>query len=227
MRSAWIAACDGPVAATVVRQLTELGYSPHRARDAEPCVVATDLCRIAEPEIAIVAAGAGTLDRASAIVEAIRALDALDSLPLLLALDVAALRDVPALPGVDDVLVAPGTPDELRLRIARAWRRTGALVDGDELALGGLRLNVATHETRIDGHLVDLTNMEHRLLRFLLTHPRRVFTREALLERVWGYEHYGATRTVDVQVRRLRAKLGDEYAAHIQTVRSVGYRLER
>jgi DNA-binding response OmpR family regulator len=67
--------------------------------------------------------------------------------------------------------------------------------------------------------------MEHRLLRFLLTHPRRVFTREALLERVWGYEHYGATRTVDVQVRRLRAKLGDEYGACIQTVRSVGYRL--
>jgi len=67
--------------------------------------------------------------------------------------------------------------------------------------------------------------MEHRLLRFLLTHPRRVFAREALLERVWGYEHYGQTRTVDVHVRRLRAKLGDEYGARIETVRSVGYRL--
>jgi DNA-binding response OmpR family regulator len=227
MRSAWIAACDGTVAATVVRQLSELGYSPHRAPDADPGAIATDLRGSAEPEIAVIAAGVATLDRARAIVEAIRALGALDGLPLLLALDVAVLRDAPVLPDVDDVLVAPGTPDELRLRIARAWRRTGALVEGDELALGGLRLNVATHETRIDGRLVELTNMEHRLLRFLLTHPRRVFTREALLERVWGYEHYGATRTVDVQVRRLRAKLGDEYGAHIQTVRSVGYRLER
>ena len=88
-------------------------------------------------------------------------------------------------------------------------------------------MNVATHETSIDGQLVDLTHMEHRLLRFLLTHPRRVFTREALLERVWGYAHYGATRTVDVHVRRLRSKLGDEYGPRIQTVRSVGYRLER
>ncbi|HWI70944.1 MAG TPA: winged helix-turn-helix domain-containing protein, partial [Baekduia sp.] len=158
---------------------------------------------------------------------AIRAHDDLDGLPLLVVLDAAALRDAPAFADADELVVGPGSAAELRVRIARAWQRSGATAEGDTISLGGLALNVATHETTIDGDPVDLTHMEHRLLRFLLTHPRRVFTREALLERVWGYEHYGATRTVDVHVRRLRAKLGDEYGPRIQTVRSVGYRLAR
>lgn len=227
MRSAWLCPCDVGVGAGVAEHLTELGYSPVRAPAGEPHTVAAHLRDMPEPEVAVVAAGRGDMDRALAVVGAIRALESLDGLPLLMAIHADAVGDVGVLPGVDEVVVAPASADELRLRIARAWRRTGTLVDGDEIALGGLRLNVATHETRINGRRVELTNMEHRLLRFLLTHPRRVFTREALLERVWGYDHYGGTRTVDVQVRRLRAKLGDEYGACIRTVRSVGYRLER
>ena len=70
----------------------------------------------------------------------------------------------------------------------------------------------------------DLTYMEYELLKFLATHPGKVFTRETLLSRVWGYEYYGGARTVDVHVRRLRAKLSEEHANLIQTVRSVGYR---
>ena len=77
----------------------------------------------------------------------------------------------------------------------------------------------------IDGEPVDFTYMEYELLRFLVTHPNRVFSREALLSRVWGYDYYGGARTVDVHVRRVRAKLG-EHAARIKTVRSVGYRFE-
>jgi DNA-binding response OmpR family regulator len=68
--------------------------------------------------------------------------------------------------------------------------------------------------------------MEYELLRFLMTHPGRVFSREALLTRVWGYDYYGGIRTVDVHVRRVRAKLGQEYAARLKTVRGVGYRFE-
>jgi DNA-binding response OmpR family regulator len=225
MRSAWVCSCDDEVASGLVGHLAELGYSPARAPDSDPTAAAAHLRGLPEPEIAIVAAGADSLDRALAVIASVHAQDALAA--LLLAVDVAALRSVSSLSGVDEVLVAPATVDELRLRIALAWRHRGALVDGDELALEGLRMNLATHETRIDGCLVDLTHMEHRLLRFFLAHPRRVFTREALLDRVWGYEHYGATRSVDVQIRRLRAKLGDEYGGCIQTVRSVGYRLER
>jgi DNA-binding response OmpR family regulator len=227
MRSAWVCACDTQVATTIIGHLAELGYAPLRAADPEPQAAAAQLADMAEPEIAVVAAGAGTVARAATVVTAIRALDDLAGLPLLLALDLPALRDAPIFAEVDELLLVPASVDELRLRVARAWQRSGAVADGDTISLRGLRLNVATHETTIDGRSIDLTHMEHRLLRFLLTHPRRVFTREALLERVWGYEDYGATRTVDVHVRRLRAKLGDEYGPSIQTVRSVGYRLER
>ena len=76
----------------------------------------------------------------------------------------------------------------------------------------------------VDGHPLDLTYMEYELLKFFVTHPGKVFTREQLLSRVWGYEYYGGARTVDVHVRRLRAKLGEEHANLIHTVRSVGYR---
>lgn len=183
------------------------------------------LAALPEPEIAVLAAGAATVARAAEIALAIRAHADLEGLPLIAVLDDAGLREAPSLHEADELLITPATADELRLRIARAWQRAGASADGDTIAAAGLVLNVATHETTVDGHPVDLTHMEHRLLRFLLTHPRRVFTREALLERVWGYEHYGQTRTVDVHVRRLRSKLGDEHGARIETVRSVGYRL--
>ena len=85
-------------------------------------------------------------------------------------------------------------------------------------------LNFETYQAGIDGKPLDLTYMEYELLKFFVTHPGKVFTREQLLSRVWGYEYYGGARTVDVHVRRLRAKLGEEHANLIQTVRSVGYR---
>ena len=89
---------------------------------------------------------------------------------------------------------------------------------------GDLVLNFETYQAGIEGKPLDLTYMEYELLKFFVTHPGKVFTREQLLSRVWGYEYYGGARTVDVHVRRLRAKLGEEHAFLIQTVRSVGYR---
>ena len=85
-------------------------------------------------------------------------------------------------------------------------------------------MNLETYQASIAGRVMDLTYMEYELLRFLATNPNRVFTRATLLSRVWGYEYYGGARTVDVHVRRLRAKLGEEHAHLIQTVRSVGYK---
>ena len=85
-------------------------------------------------------------------------------------------------------------------------------------------INLETYQASIHARALDLTYMEYELLRFLATNPNRVFTRETLLNRVWGYEYYGGARTVDVHVRRLRAKLGEENAYLIQTVRSVGYK---
>ena len=81
-----------------------------------------------------------------------------------------------------------------------------------------------TYQVAVAGRLLDLTYKEFELLRFLVRAPGRVFTRGALLRQVWGYDFYGGTRTVDVHVRRLRAKLGPEHETLIQTVRGVGYR---
>ena len=89
---------------------------------------------------------------------------------------------------------------------------------------GPLVLNLETYQAAISGRPLDLTYMEYELLKFLSSNPGKVFTRETLLSRVWGYDYYGGARTVDVHVRRLRAKLSEEHAPLIQTVRSVGYR---
>ena len=123
-----------------------------------------------------------------------------------------------------DEFVYPGAPEgELQVRLAMLRRRVG----GDEAAivtLGGLRIDTDTYKVEAGGRALDLTFKEFELLRFLATHPGRVYTRPALLREVWGYDFYGGTRTVDVHVRRLRSKLGAEHEHLIQTVRSVGYR---
>ena len=125
---------------------------------------------------------------------------------------------------VADELVYPGAPAaELRLRLAMLRRRAGA-GDGTVIRLGALALDTETYRVTVAGRPLDLTFKEFELLRYLAQHPGRVFTRPALLREVWGYDFYGGTRTVDVHVRRLRAKLGPEQEHLIETVRSVGYR---
>ena len=123
----------------------------------------------------------------------------------------------------DDVLLAGASAAEVRVRLVLLLRRTGG---GGEavLRLGPLALNVETYQVRVAGRHLDLTFKEFELLRFLMGRPGRVFTRSDLLQEVWGYNFYGGTRTVDVHVRRLRAKLGPEHEGLIETVRGVGYR---
>jgi DNA-binding response OmpR family regulator len=125
---------------------------------------------------------------------------------------------------VVDELVYPGAPPaEVGLRIAMLRRRAG-VSDGSSIRLGPLAIDADSYRVTASGRPLDLTFKEFELLRFLASHPGRVFTRPALLREVWGYDFYGGTRTVDVHVRRLRAKLGPEHEQLIQTVRSVGYR---
>ena len=124
----------------------------------------------------------------------------------------------------DDFCLAPVRPAELEARLKHLFWRTGRGTRPELVEYGQLVLNLETYQAAVAGRPLDLTYMEYELLKFLASHPGRVFTRETLLSRVWGYEYYGGARTVDVHVRRLRAKLGDEHAALIQTVRSVGYR---
>ncbi len=124
----------------------------------------------------------------------------------------------------DDFCLSPFHPRELEARLKHLFWRTGRGTRPELIEYGDLILNLETYQAAISGSPLDLTYMEYELLKFLASHPGKVFTRETLLSRVWGYEYYGGARTVDVHVRRLRAKLGEEHANLIQTVRSVGYR---
>jgi two-component system alkaline phosphatase synthesis response regulator PhoP len=124
----------------------------------------------------------------------------------------------------DDFCVTPFSAPELEARLKHLFWRTGRGTRPELVEHGPLVLNLETYQAHVGSRPLDLTYMEYELLRFLATHPHRVFSRETLLSRVWGYEYFGGARTVDVHIRRLRAKLGEEHAHLIQTVRSVGYR---
>ena len=131
--------------------------------------------------------------------------------------------------GMDDVIVDTSSPAEvearLRLAVSRLQDSTGAAAEApEEIRSGDLHIDEATYTARLRGRTLDLTFKEFELLKFLAQHPGRVFTRAVLLQEVWGYDYFGGTRTVDVHVRRLRAKLGTEHEALIGTVRNVGYR---
>ena len=124
----------------------------------------------------------------------------------------------------DDFCLTPFHPRELEARLRHLFSSVDGGSRPELVEHSGLVLNLETYQASFNGRPLDLTFMEYELLKFLAQNPGKVFTREMLLSRVWGYEYYGGARTVDVHVRRLRAKLGEEHANLIQTVRSVGYR---
>jgi DNA-binding response OmpR family regulator len=125
--------------------------------------------------------------------------------------------------GADDYVTKPFSIKEVLARLRAVLRRTGA-DEGEVLEDGALRLDLASREVHVEGTPVVLTRKEFDLLADLLRHRGRVLTRERLLERVWGYDYPGETRTVDVHVRRLRQKLGAAAESRIETVVGVGYR---
>jgi DNA-binding response OmpR family regulator len=129
--------------------------------------------------------------------------------------------------GLDDVLLQTAGPAEIEARLRLAVGRTAAAEPDDvpgEIRSGELVIDEATYSARLRNRILDLTFKEFELLKYLAQHPGRVFTRAQLLQEVWGYDYFGGTRTVDVHVRRLRAKLGPEHESLIGTVRNVGYR---
>jgi len=145
--------------------------------------------------------------------------------PMLLLISGAQLADLELREDLfDDFCLTPFQPRELEARLKHLFWRTGRGTRPELVEYGPLVLNLETYQAYVSGKPLDLTYMEYELLKFLATHPGKVFTRETLLSRVWGYEYYGGARTVDVHIRRLRAKLGEEHANLIDTVRSVGYR---
>ena len=130
---------------------------------------------------------------------------------------------------IDDVLLDTAGPAEVEARLRFALDRNAAIkpTENGVVHAGELSIDETTYTARLRGQSLDLTYKEFELLKFLAQHPNRVFSRAQLLQEVWGYDYFGGTRTVDVHVRRLRAKLGTEHEALIGTVRNVGYKFVR
>ncbi|MFE7558942.1 response regulator transcription factor [Kitasatospora sp. NPDC057500] len=146
--------------------------------------------------------------------------------PLILVVTEGGLAAVTAEWGIDDVLLDTAGPAEVEARLRLALGRLQVATDDSpmEIRSGDLSVDEATYSAKLKGRVLDLTFKEFELLKYLAQHPGRVFTRAQLLQEVWGYDYFGGTRTVDVHVRRLRAKLGVEHEGLIGTVRNVGYR---
>jgi len=147
------------------------------------------------------------------------------AIAVLLVVDRTMTPDLSGMTGFTDFMLSPVDRVELRVRLARMHTSTLPVADHELLAFRDLQLNTATYQATIGSRPIDLTFMEYELLRFLVENPGRVWRREQILARVWGYDYFGGSRTVDVHIRRLRAKLGEERSSWISTVRSVGYRL--
>ena len=212
-----------PVPVVVLAALREGGLDFRAASGAE---VADALERTATKDgwAGAVVSAADDLSRALAFCRHLRRKEE-PVRPLLLVIADDQLRELQLRDDLfDDFCVLPSRPAEIAARIEHLAWRTGRAAAPVVIEHGPLVLNLETYQAAVAGRVLDLTYMEYELLRFLASHPGKVFTRETLLNRVWGYEYYGGARTVDVHVRRLRAKLGEEHAHLIETVRSVGYR---
>jgi DNA-binding response OmpR family regulator len=158
-----------------------------------------------------------------------RVLRSTGSAPLIAVVTEGGLAAVAADWGLDDVVVDTAGPAEVEARLRLAIGRTLAEREtspstSEEIRSGDLSIDEATYQARLGNEALDLTFKEFELLKFLAQHPGRVFTRAQLLQEVWGYDYFGGTRTVDVHVRRLRAKLGPDRESLIGTVRNVGYK---
>jgi DNA-binding response OmpR family regulator len=224
MGIAWIYAQRAEAAEEAARMLAELGFSPRRVAvngSLRPAVEEGSAGR--RPDLALVLDDRGD---ATPVCVRLREDDELGAVPIVVSVDSDDLDLSPEMLDVHELIVSPFTTAELSARIARARRHVQGVEDDEVVRSERLELNLATYQVTVDGTPVDFTYMEYELLKFLMTHPRRAFSREALLSRVWGYDFYGGARTVDVHVRRVRAKLGSEHATKLKTVRRVGYRWE-
>ena len=149
---------------------------------------------------------------------------AVKELPLVLLVTEEQLGRIDFSWGIDDYLTLPLSAKRLAQRIKFLMWKLNKVEVKDGLKLGDLAMDFGRYEVHVGGEPVDLTYKEFELLKFLATHPGRVFSREALLDKVWGYDYYGGTRTVDVHIRRLRAKIEVGGDVYIHTIRNVGYK---
>lgn len=219
MADAWIYSRDAEHGAAMAAEVAELGYAPRIvAANGSLRPSGSDGAGGGPPDLAVVVGDETICGR-------LRDDEVFADVPILLAMRPEELNG--RVPMTEELVIPPFTQAELQARIARANRQLGAEEDEQVVRVGSLEVDLATYQVTVAEETIDFAYKEYELLRFFVTHPGRVFSREALLNRVWGYDYYGGARTVDVHVRRLRAKLGNEHASRIKTVRGVGYRFDR
>lgn len=202
--------------------LRELGC---RVRTANLWDSLSDTALIDDPPTVILVEAMDEVDAGRAALVRLRAAQPLVDVPVLVGVTVNALQRIKEGDGFDDFVLVPYVAPELYMRIRRVeWQRSD--FSGQEiLKMGPLCIDLAAHEVLVDGRSCQLTQQEFSLLRFLIQNRGRVFSRQQLLERVWGVDYYGSSRTVDIHVRRLRMKLGNAISS-LETVRGVGYKMK-
>ena len=208
---------------TVATLLAELGC---RATLGRFDLGGLDLEQLAQqpPTITIVEAG-DDVPRAHKAIKRLRDDGPLVEVPILIAVSVARLPALDFSIGFDDFVLMPIVPAELYGRMRQLDWKTATFGSDEILKIDDLVIDIAGYEVRLAGRRIELTHQEFELLRYLGQHRGRVFSREALLERAWGYRYAGGTRTVDIHVRRVRSKLGETAGSLIETVRNVGYKM--
>ncbi|MFW5921414.1 MAG: response regulator transcription factor [Polyangiales bacterium] len=184
-----------------------------------------DLSLAQDPPTVVLIDALEEVDAGRAALVRVRAVGALAEVPVIIAVTVGAVTRLGVADGFDDFVLSPFVPAELYARVRRAeWERS-EFAGHERIKVGDMVIDLAAHEVAVGDRPIELTQQEFALLRFLCQHRGRVFTRDQLLERVWGVDFYGSSRTVDVHIRRLRAKLGDA-VKHLETIRGVGYKMK-
>lgn len=176
------------------------------------------------PATLVVVDAGDELERGARCLRKLGAFGPLAEVPALLAVTLPRLPALDFSAGAADFILKPIVPAELYARLRQLDWRSATFGSEEIIKVDDLVIDVAGYEARLRGRKVELTHQEFELLRFFAQNRGKVFTREQLLKKVWGYQYFGGSRTVDIHVRRLRAKLGEERSSWITTVRSVGYR---
>jgi DNA-binding response OmpR family regulator len=176
------------------------------------------------PAIVIVDAG-DELERGARCLKRLGSYPPLAEAPVLIALALARLPGLDFSAGFGDFILKPVVPAELYARLRQLDWKSATFGSDEVIKVDDLHIDVAGYEARVRGRRLELTHQEFELLRFFAQNRGKVFTREQLLAKVWGYRYYGGSRTVDIHVRRLRAKLGAMAGGLIETVRNVGYKM--
>jgi len=202
-------------------ELTQKGYK---------CVIADNIKDIDEAlaeqpiDLALVDMDTLSVTWTESVWERLREIKPRKPLPVIAIIPREMVEEVNANSGIDDFIVKPPDPGELSARVQCNLRRTNNTNGKDIIRCDDLMIDLAKYEVYLNGRILSLTFTEYELLKFLATNRGMVFSRDALLNEVWGYDYYGGDRTVDVHVRRLRSKIENSNHSFIETVRNIGYR---